>query len=395
MAHAHFDLYIRKPKTPSGKIYIYYRAYDAHGNRLSGISTGIEYRGERSWARARAHCEELYKANRLHVVPSLLFETFARGWFIWDSCPYVLDRRANGTATKSGITEGYVSQMRGYLDNHIMPYFGKMALAAINPVKIRSWRLWLRAGRVDDSGKKISPLSNKTINNVASCLKIMLDWALNDDLIIKDPFRGIDQLIVDDDVRGAFTLEQVKTIVSAPWECETARLFAFTAAVTGMREAEVRAIRRESLHDDYIDVDLQYSREGLSPLKTKDKRKVPICKALHDILDAQIGRRRFAFDNGTGEPYGINYLVSRRFVPMLKSLFSEEMKENGLVFHSFRHFYNTYLLSENVPREKVDAVIGHSSGKGSMSELYTHWSHEMMPEVYIAHEKLVKMLVKD
>lgn len=69
------------------------------------------------------------------------------------------------------------------------------------------------------------------------------------------------------------------------------------------------------------------------------------------------------------------------------------MKESGLVFHSFRHFYNTYLLSENVPREKVDAVIGHSSGKGSMSELYTHWSHEMMPEVYAANEKLLMYLI--
>lgn len=394
MAHANFDLYKRKPTNPNRKTFIYYRSYDSYGNRLPGKSTGIEFRGERSWARARAYCEELYKNNLLHCAPDVLFETFARGWFLWDSCPYVLDRRANGTSKKAGITETYVSQMRGYLDNHILPYFGSIPLIKINPVKIRSWRLWLRAGRVDASGKVIPGLSNKTINNVASCLKIMMDWAQNDDLIPKDPFRGIDQFVVDDDVRGAFTIDQVKAIISAKWNCETARLFAFTAAVTGMREAEVRAIRRESLHPDYIDVDLQFKREGLAPLKTKDKRKVPICSEVYDILDALIGTRRFAFDNGTGDPFGVNYLVSKRFKPILETLFPEEMKNKGLVFHSFRHFYNTYLLSENVPREKVDAVIGHSSGKGSMSELYTHWSQEMMPEVYEAQEKLICMLMK-
>lgn len=216
-----------------------------------------------------------------------------------------------------------------------------------------------------------------------------MDWALDNDLITKDPFRGVDQLMVDDDSREAFTLDQVKEVLSAPWPAEIARQFAFVAAVTGMREGEVRAIRRSSLHEKYIDVDKQFSREGLSDLKTKDARKVPICKQVYDILDSMIGKKIYAFDNGEGQPYGINYLVSTNFKKVCDQLYPEG---TGLVFHSFRHFYNTYLLSQNVPREKVDAVIGHSKGKGSMSELYTHWSPEMMPEVYEVHEKLVGLL---
>lgn len=385
MAHANFDLYKRKPKSPQGKTWIYYRAYDVHGNRLPGRTTGIEFRGERSWARARAYCEDLYKANRLHVVPSLLFETFARGWFVWESCPYVLDRRASGTTKRPGITQGYVRQMRAYLENHILPYFTGTSLSGINPVRIRAFRVWLQGPRVIN-GNDIGPLGNKSINNICSCLRIMMDWALDNDQITKDPFRGIEQLMVDDDSREAFTLDQVKEVLSAPWPAEIARQFAFVAAVTGMREGEVRAIRRASLHEKYIDVDKQFSREGLSDLKTKDARKVPICKEVYDLLDSMIGKRVYAFENGEGQPYGINFLVSTNFKVVTDRLYPEN---TGLVFHSFRHFYNTYLLSQNVPREKVDAVIGHSKGKGSMSELYTHWAPEMMPEVYEAHEKLV------
>lgn len=389
MAHSHFDLYKRKSKT-TGRVWIYYRAYDMHGNRLSGRSTGIEYRGERSIARARTYCEDLYKANQLHRSTSLLFETYARDWYKWDICPYVADRRASGTLKRPGITPGYARQMRAYLENHLIPYFGKMVLSTINPVKIRAFRVWLQGSRTIN-GTPMDPLSNKTINNICSCLRIMTDWALDNDQLIKNPFRGIDQLMVDDDTRGAFTEDQVKEILLAPWPSEIARKFALVAAVTGMREGEVRGIRRESLHPNYIDVDKQYSRAGLSELKTKDARKVPICRELYDLLDEMIGPKVYAFDNGEGQPYGINYLVSRNFTLVMKKLFPDE---KGLVFHSFRHFYNTYLLSKNVPREKVDAVIGHSKGKGSMSELYTHWKPEMMPEVYEAHKKITLFFTK-
>lgn len=388
MAHAHFDLYKRKPKASNGKTWIYYRAYDVHGNRLPGRSTGIEYRGERSLARARTYCEDLYKTNQLHRASSLLFEAYARDWFKWDSCLYVADRRASGTTKRPGITPGYAKQMRGYLDNHLLPYFGSMVLTSINPVKIRAFRVWLQTPRTINANE-MTALSNKSINNVCSCLRIMTDWALDNDQIIKNPFRGIDQLMVDDDSRDAFALDQVKEVLSAPWPSEIARRFAFIAAVTGMREGEVRAIRRSSLYENYIDVDKQFSREGLSDLKTKDARKVPICKEVYELLDSMIGTRVFAFDNGEGQPFGINYLVSRNFKIVMDKLYPDE---TGLVFHSFRHFYNTYLLSKNVPREKVDAVIGHSKGKGSMSELYTHWKPEMMPEVYEAHRMIIFVL---
>ena len=383
MARGNFDIY-RRPSKKSNTVYYYYRVILSDGTRLSAKSTG-----KTSRSAARKYCEDLYKKGDLVPHTGVLFETYARSWFDWDSCPYVADRRASGTAKRPGITKQYAKQMRAYLENHILPYFGKTNLKDINPVKIRAFRVWLQSKRIIDT-VEMEPLGNKTINNICSCLRIMTDWALDNDQLVKNPFRGIDQLMVDDDSRDAFTLDQVAKVLSAEWGSEIARKFAFVASVTGMREGEVRAIRRSCLHEKYIDVDKQFSREGLSDLKTKDARKVPICKEVHDLLDSMIGDKVYAFDNGEGQPFGVNYLVSRNFKPVTNKLFPGD---SSLVFHSFRHFYNTYLLSENVPREKVDAIIGHSSGKGSMSELYTHWSPEMMPEVYEAHERLVRTLL--
>lgn len=165
-----------------------------------------------------------------------------------------------------------------------------------------------------------------------------------------------------------------------------------SAAVTGMRESEVLGIRRETLNEKFIDCDKQFLRGKLSPLKTKDARKIPICKELYDLLDKHTGKHKYTFDRGDGIPLGVNAIVEK-FDKVVRAHFPSERDEKGLVFHSLRHFYNTYLQAENVPVNKVDAIIGHSSGKGSMTANYTHWSPEMFPEVYLAHEKLVKLLV--
>lgn len=383
MAHGNYDLYRRKS---SKKTIYYYRAYRSDGSRTSGKSTG-----QTSERAARKYCEDLYKAGLLVPTPSVLFSTYARDWFKWDECPYVKDRRASGTPRRPGITADYARQMRGYLTNHIMPYFASIPVSKINPVMIRKWRLWLKEGR-QEAEKPVPGLTNKSINNVASALKIMLDWALAEEVIHKDPFRGVSQLLVDDDTRGAFTLEQIETIFRAEWTSYDAWLFALTAAATGMREAEVRAIRRETLHERYIDVNLQYKAgKGLAPLKTKDERKVPICDALYRLLDAQTANKRFTFDVGEGVPIGVKFATTR-FSEIVNANFKEEKEESGLVFHSLRHFFNTYLQAENVPVNKVDAVIGHSSGKGSMTARYTDWRPEMFPEVYEAQEKLLMLI---
>jgi site-specific recombinase XerD len=60
-----------------------------------------------------------------------------------------------------------------------------MKLRRINPEDIRAFRTWLR------DNKK---LSNKSINNAIATLKIITGWALDNNVIYRDPFRGVKQL---------------------------------------------------------------------------------------------------------------------------------------------------------------------------------------------------------
>jgi integrase len=55
--------------------------------------------------------------------------------------------------------------------------------------------------------------------------------------------------------------------------------------------------------------------------------------------------------------------------------------------HSWRHFFNTMLLSANVADSKVMSLTGHASKK--MKERYTHFDTTKFTEVIGVQEKLL------
>jgi integrase len=66
----------------------------------------------------------------------------------------------------------------------------------------------------------------------------------------------------------------------------------------------------------------------------------------------------------------------------------EERKRRNLTFHSWRHFFNTYLLTANVTDAKVMAITGHVTEK--MKKHYTHFDTTKFTEVTEAQKKLLE-----
>ena len=56
---------------------------------------------------------------------SITFEEFASPWWHWDTCPYVLARRAAGTESHPGIKQSYVTSSEMWTRRYLIPYFGK------------------------------------------------------------------------------------------------------------------------------------------------------------------------------------------------------------------------------------------------------------------------------
>ncbi|MCK9169327.1 MAG: tyrosine-type recombinase/integrase [Treponema sp.] len=351
--------------------YWYYLAYSPDDIRTCGHSTGCT-----SKTAARNYCDDLLKRGLLYNGINLTFEQYAYGWFD-DGSAWMQDRLACGTPDHPALSPAYIMKLQSDLRLYLLPYFAGKKLQNIKPSDVKHFRTWCIQEK---------KLAFKTINNTVSTFRIITDTALADNVIMFDPLRGIRPLVDVSKTRDAFTLKEAQKIFSAEWKSKETKLVNFTAALTGMRISEILGIRKENLHKTYIDLSDQFHLGRLSPLKTKEARKIPIPQELYEQL-LPLCSKGFAFhENDPQRPY-----IHLRYV--LTDIGMESAREKRhLCFHSWRHFFNTYLLAENVPPVKVAAVLGHSTGAGSMQERYTNWNPDMFPEVYAAQVKLIKLL---
>ena len=366
-----YSIYRRGLK--SGLVIYYYRTYTPDGIRTNGKSTGCT-----SKAKARLYCDELLKKGLLYNGQNMAFAQYASGWFD-DGSDWLQDRLACGTPEHPALSETYITKLRCDLNNYLLPYFGKIKMEDLRPSHIKHFRTWM----IQEKN-----LSHKTINNAVSTLRQITDYALADSVIMFDPMRGIKTLNKVEKKRDSFTIDEAVKIFHAPWKDSKTRLANLTSACTGLRQSEILALGTENIKDDYINLTYQIVHGNFCQLKTKEPRKIPLCKELHDTLIAAIKPGcDYVFDAmECQQPY-----IHLRYV--LRDIGMElERKDRGLCYHSWRHFFNTYLLSKNVSPVKVAAILGHSTGPLSMQQRYTNFQASDMPEVVTLQKKLFDML---
>lgn len=315
------------------------------------------------------------KEGKLSCTTDCTFSQYATHFFDDDSI-WVMDRKSLGTASRPAISESYLKKLQRTVKIHLLPFFGKKRLNSITPSDIKAYRLHLL---------KEKGLSCKSINDTVSVLKTILETAESENKLTSSPLRGIRPLMKNASPREAFTLEDAKTVFNAEWSNPVHKLFSFVAAITGMRYSEILAIRKENLHETYINLQDQILNGKPSPLKTKEARKIPVCPELHELLQNRI-TDGFAFL----EIHDSKASDSLR--ELLVKIMPEKKKERGYCFHSWRHFFNTYLLSQGVPPIKVASVMGHSTGISSMQEMYTNFTEADYQEVYEVQKKLFEEL---
>ncbi|MDF1567885.1 MAG: tyrosine-type recombinase/integrase [Spirochaetaceae bacterium] len=164
------------------------------------------------------------------------------------------------------------------------------------------------------------------------------------------------------------------------------------AACTGMRKAEIVGVRGTSLQDDHILVDRQYrSRYGLVDTKTYDTRRIPLPEVLMEELRTlrKKNGEGYLFSRYSGKkPVCGQTLSDRLRMAMVEIGISEkEQKDRYVSFHSWRHYFNTVLRSNNISDGKVQSLTGHKSR--GMTEHYTHFKVEDYADVKAVQNKIV------
>lgn len=337
----HYTLYKRD------KYWGYY--YYDNNNKRHFRSTGCKTKYE-----AQKVITERIKADKLSYKDyrkNVKLKEFAQDFFLPGKCPILKESKRTGRELSESTRRGY----RAKLEKVLLPRFGDYLLSSITDEEIKDFE--------EDLSKK--GYKYKTINSILFPLRSILNQAVLEDRIEKNPFEKISRLKDEESTRKAFTFEQVKKILyGGPWKHEISRLSFKMACVTGLRIGEIQALRCSILKEgDTIKISESYSEQCTLFKDTKNHktRYIPFPEDMRSDLEYLASGKNddellFSINGRTVWQRG----VTRR--DMKERMQEEGINDPDLTFHSCRYFFNSYLyLKSGIDKERIMSVTGHSS----------------------------------
>ena len=380
-------LFHRSYPKKDGKIsrWYWYYVYDEYGRRKSySLRT-------QSKTHARRLLDELIASG--DIIPptgdSLPLSAFAEPFWQSDRCLYVRSKRLRGER----ITAKTIKQNRGYLDNHILPALGEVPLGALTPAKIDAFLLSL---------KEDKELSNKSINNVLSCLRVITSEAVRAGHTQIDLGKGIKPLHNNGEKRGILTFEEAQELFAhrERWRNPVVFTINLSAATTGARLGELRALKGRNIRQHKIVIDgVQREGEGYVEHDTKTGPSglriitLPLVtdSAIRNLVGENKKAEAFVFSlDGGRNPIGANVatLALHDALRQCKMADAEQLRR-GITFHSWRHFFNS-IMRGRVPDTDLRHVIGHTTA--AMTERYSHRMPEKIEQFAEAQEEAFALI---
>lgn len=297
---------------------------------------------------------------------------------------------------RESTKNGYI----GYLNNHILPYFGEKALCNITKFDVEDFVNQLnntRCKHIKSTNNGIieeltdKKLSNETINHIIFLCGAIFEYMVDSDVIAKNPVKKVNKMPKDTKESVFLTAEECNKLFEvAKVKNEKLYLVLLTSIVTGMRQGEVLALTWDDIdfNSNTISVNKTYSKGVLGKPKTNSSiRTVKISPKLAHLLKehklkAKPSNLNLVFSNEAGNYIDSRNLVNRFFKPCLK-----EAGLKDITWHELRHSCITALAEEKVNLKSIQKQVGHSSENTTL-RIYTHATEKMDSELVDALDKL-------
>jgi len=224
----------------------------------------------------------------------------------------------------------------------LVEQFGDRTLDSLTPDAVENFLNVLRP-----KGPKGRPLAPGTLNRYIACLKSIVNRALANNLIDRNPIRGV-KLFKENNVRDrVLTRDEYQRLVE---ECSGHLApMVILAYRTGMRRGEILGLRWDQLR-------LAYKVILLDPkdTKTNEAREVPLDNDLVEVL------RRVP------RVLGCPNVFTRRGKAFgdSKTAFKAACRRAGIQnfrFHDLRHCAVTNLRKAGVPQNVIMSISGHKT----------------------------------
>lgn len=264
--------------------------------------------------------------------------------------------------------EGYQSLWR----SRIEPRWGAWPLEAIRPLEVQQW--------VNDM--LTEGLSHRTITGAYRLLRAMLDTAVENDYLTRNPVKALSLPKRGSATRESWadkaaTLDQVAALADAA-EPYGYRTMVWVAVASGLRMGELRALRPSHCHlKDVLPFPFIQVREAIrdvggkpvwGPPKSHQARTVYLPPSISTVLNDHISLipdpDGLVFTSPKG--HVINHSNFREDV-WLKVLEATGLR---LRFHDLRHTCGSLLANAGVPLIEVRDHLGHATT--AMTEQYVH-----------------------
>ena len=310
-------------------------------------------------------------------VKTMKFETWAISCLKMYKKPFVKANTYNGT---------YLTPV----ENHLIPYFGKMNIADIRPIHIQQY--------INQAAQKYAP---ETVKKDYNALNLIFQTAVDNQLCSKSPLtKSIKLPKYETRVqKQAYTQEQYDTAYAFAKGWRNG-LSIMLLLETGISRSELLGLRWEDLdaenkclrinqglvvyHSDEQDKLVLES----SGLKNKfRKRAVPItddelwerlCRIPRTVeVNGETVSPENVFYSPEGKPYQPNNWSNRVFKPFMRALHKKYPDIPELSPHELRHTRATLWIAQGIDPYMVARLLGHSDLK-MLTKIYDHTSEETL-----------------
>lgn len=192
----------------------------------------------------------------------------------------------------------------------------------------------------------LKKLSNNSARHYWMYINKVLNRAVNDGIILKNPCAGLESIKGTEVEKSFLTFEEVQKLADTPCNPETKRAFLFSC-FTGLRISDVRQLRYSDIENDRIKF-RQQKTGRIEYLPINETARTLIEKRSSNIIDL---KNDFIFRVPPHETLRLN----------LKRWARRAGIDKNISFHTARHTCATIALTSGVDLYTVSKMLGHKS----------------------------------
>jgi integrase len=267
-----------------------------------------------------------------------------------------------------------VRARQAILDNHLLPYFGKKKLCAIEPLEISIFIDGLQA------------LAGNTQNNIYTALHLIFELAAQFEIIERNPVKPKrHRPKVQHREKPTLTAEQISRLIEAMPTAQE-RLLVLLISYTALRANEALALRWQDFDATAATLFVRHTlyKGKVKPTKTKSsmaKINIPPTLAGH-LQDHREGSRfygedDFIFSRDDGRPANYYNILQHLKATLRQIGVTTAKSSHG--FHILRHSAATIAFEKKGNLRLVQTGLRHANSQIT-SDVYIHPSDEFAGE---------------